>query len=185
TYDAGTGQPVLNWPPAFDLSYSNVALQGAATDGLPMGDLNWFPDAKATYLANREDNIAALVDSITNATALYIPGDPESERITAANMVAIEYEGGAALAKKYELAQNYPNPFNPTTNIGFAVPVSGKVKLTVYNLVGQVVATLVDEQLFAGKYSVNFDAANLPSGMYIYKLRAGDTLMSKKLMVLK
>lgn len=74
TFDGG-GQPVINWPPAFDLSYSNTYLQTASTDGLPLGDLNWFPDEKATYLANKDAYIAALQDSMTNATSIYVAGD--------------------------------------------------------------------------------------------------------------
>ncbi len=69
------GQPMLNWPPDFDLSYSNAYLQKAGTDKLPLGDLNWYPNAKADYMANRATYIAALQDSMTNATWVYIPGD--------------------------------------------------------------------------------------------------------------
>lgn len=87
--------------------------------------------------------------------------------------------------KKFELHQNYPNPFNPTTNICFTVPVSEKVKLVLYSLTGQVVSALVDEYRPAGSYTVNFNAKNLPSGMYVYRLHAGDTVMSKKLLLLK
>jgi hypothetical protein len=181
-YDAES-LPVLNWPPAFDLSYSNTDLQTAGTDGLPLGDLNWYPDAKATYLANRDAYIAALQDSMVNATWVYIPGDSTSAIITP-SMVGVE-KLDLPTPKEFYLANNYPNPFNPTTNIRFAIPVSGKVKLVVYNLIGQVVATLLDEYIPAGNHLVKFDAKDLPSGMYIYKLKSGDTVMSKKLMVLK
>jgi hypothetical protein len=177
------GTPNLNWPPDMDLSYSNSYLQTAGTDGLPLGDLNWYPDAKATYLANRDQYIAALRDSMVNATWVYIPGDSASAVITP-TMVGVEKEE-IMTAAKFELDQNYPNPFNPTTSICFTVPVNGKVKLVVYNLMGQVVATLVDEYRLAGSHSVKFDAKDLPSGMYIYKLKSGDTVMSRKLMVLK
>ena len=177
------GTPKLNWPPAMDLSYSNTYLQTAGTDGLPLGDLNWFPSAKATYMANRDQYVAALQDSMANAKDVYIPGNSESALITP-SMVGVEKEN-IMTAAKFELDQNYPNPFNPTTNICFTVPLNGKVKLVVYNLMGQVVATLVDEYRLAGSHSVKFDATDLPSGMYIYKLKSGDTVMSKKLMLLK
>ena len=67
------GLPVLNWPPAFDLSYSNSDLQTAGTDGLPLGDLNWFPEQKAEFLANREAIVASIRDSMLNAQAVYDP----------------------------------------------------------------------------------------------------------------
>ncbi len=177
------GTPKLNWPPAIDLSYSNTYLLTAGTDGLPLGDLNWFPNAKATYLANRDQYIAALQDSMANAKNVYIPGDSASALITP-SMVGVEKEKIATVAK-FELDQNYPNPFNPITNISFTVPVNGKVKLVIYNLMGQVVATLVDEYRLVGSYSVKFTATDLPSGMYIYKLQSGNAVMSKKLLLLK
>ena len=182
-YDAD-GQPVVSWPPAFDLSYSNEYMLVGATDGLPMGDLNWFPSAKATYLANRDAYIAALVDSITNAKNLYIPGDSLSNRITLEDLTSA-VDARDLTPSTFSLEQNYPNPFNPTTNIRFSVPANGKVKLVIYNLLGQDVATLVDEYRYAGKYSVEFDAKNLTSGIYFYKLEADNKVMSKKLMLLK
>lgn len=67
------GAPALSWPPAFDLSYSNSYLQTAGTDGLPLGDLNWFPDKKAEYLANRDAIVTSIRDSMVNAVAVYDP----------------------------------------------------------------------------------------------------------------
>ncbi len=72
----------------------------------------------------------------------------------------------------YKLNQNYPNPFNPTTVISFSIKASSKITLTVYNTLGQQVATLVNEVMDVGYHEVNFDASNLASGMYVYKLVA-------------
>ena len=85
----------------------------------------------------------------------------------------------------YKLFQNYPNPFNPTTAIRFEVPVSSFVNLTIYNAVGEKVSTLINQQMEAGSYNWNFNADNLPSGIYIYRLTAGSKLYTKKMMLIK
>lgn len=85
----------------------------------------------------------------------------------------------------YSLAQNYPNPFNPSTSISFALPVTGNVELKVYDLLGKEVATLVNGSLTAGTHSVPFDASSLSSGVYIYKITAGEFTDSKKMVLIK
>ena len=87
--------------------------------------------------------------------------------------------------EKYALSQNYPNPFNPSTKIDFSLPRSSNVELKVYNVLGQVVATLLNTQLSAGNHTVTFDAQNLASGIYFYSLRAGEFTSVKKMMLLK
>ena len=84
---------------------------------------------------------------------------------------------------RYELSQNFPNSFNPTTNIRFAIPHSGQVKLTVYNVAGQEVATLVNAVLSAGAYNVDFDARHLSSGVYFYRIEAGSFMQVKKMLL--
>ncbi len=86
---------------------------------------------------------------------------------------------------EFELAQNYPNPFNPTTNIQFSLPEASSVNLVVYNLLGQEVATLANGFMEAGIHKVNFDAANLNTGLYVYKLEANDFVATKKMMLMK
>jgi hypothetical protein len=93
------------------------------------------------------------------------------------------FEAGKPLA--YELAQNYPNPFNPTTKIEYSIPALSKVELRIYNVVGQEVATLVNEVQQAGLHHVKFDGMNLASGMYFYRLTAGDFVSVKKMVLLK
>tara|TARA_R110002096_G_scaffold278213_1_gene472227 strand:+ start:8003 stop:12964 length:4962 start_codon:yes stop_codon:yes gene_type:complete len=85
-----------------------------------------------------------------------------------------------------ELQQNYPNPFNPSTSINFGVPTSGKVTLEVFDVLGRKVATLINgENRVAGRHTVNFDAKNLASGMYIYRLQAGSSILTKRLTLIK
>ncbi|HKB85417.1 MAG TPA: phospholipase D-like domain-containing protein, partial [Ignavibacteriaceae bacterium] len=85
----------------------------------------------------------------------------------------------------YTLYQNYPNPFNPITTIRFQVPVTEKVELKVYDMLGREVMTLFDRVAPAGVVDVDFNAGNLASGIYVYRIRAGDFISAKKLMLLK
>jgi hypothetical protein len=87
--------------------------------------------------------------------------------------------------KTNKLFQNYPNPFNPTTTINYSIKSAGDVSLKVYDILGTEVASLVNEVKEAGNYSVSFDAANLPSGIYFYTLTTGNYLDTKKLILLK
>jgi hypothetical protein len=86
---------------------------------------------------------------------------------------------------KYELMQNYPNPFNPVTAIRFTIPKEQLVKLSIYDITGKEVAVLVNEVKRAGSYLVEFNAGNLASGVYFYKLTAGEFSSVKKMMLVK
>lgn len=86
---------------------------------------------------------------------------------------------------EFSLEQNYPNPFNPSTKISWQSPVASHQTLKIYDLLGNEIATLVDEYREAGRYNVEFDASNLASGLYIYKLTAGSFTSSKKMTVIK
>ena len=90
-----------------------------------------------------------------------------------------------ALPKDFTLSQNYPNPFNPSTTINYSLPKEGNVKLTVYNSIGCKVTTIVNDHKPAGNYSVQFNAANLASGIYMYRLESGNYSAAKKLIILK
>ncbi len=89
------------------------------------------------------------------------------------------------IPSKFYLLQNYPNPFNPTTVISYGIPESGFVTIKVFNVLGQEVATLLNENRTAGSYQINFAASNLPSGMYIYSIQSGKYVSSKKMLLLK
>ncbi len=89
------------------------------------------------------------------------------------------------LPLEFALKQNYPNPFNPTTAINYQLPENSKVELKIFDLLGKEVATLVNREQAAGNYTVNYDASNLPSGMYIYKIVAGNFVESRKMMLIK
>jgi hypothetical protein len=90
-----------------------------------------------------------------------------------------------SIPEGYVLEQNYPNPFNPSTSIKFGIPASSNVTLKVFNTLGEEVAKLINENLEAGSYTVNFDASGLPSGIYIYTLQTNDQVLSKKMTLIK
>jgi hypothetical protein len=99
-------------------------------------------------------------------------------------------EGNNIYPEDLKLFQNYPNPFNPSTKIKFSVPTiasdfSSKTTLKVYDILGEEVATLVNEQILTGNYEVRFDATNLSSGIYLYKIQAGDYTDVKKMILMK
>ncbi len=85
----------------------------------------------------------------------------------------------------FELAQNYPNPFNPSTQIGFSLLTTHHTRLTVYDVLGREVAVLVNGVMQAGSHSVNFDASNITSGVYVYKLEAGGQVITKRMTLIK
>lgn len=83
------------------------------------------------------------------------------------------------------LSQNYPNPFNPNTIIKYEIPKSSMVRLSVFDMLGREVSVLVDERRDAGVHQVKFDASGLSSGVYLYKLQAGDLVQSRRLVFLR
>jgi hypothetical protein len=89
------------------------------------------------------------------------------------------------LPASFELAQNYPNPFNPTTTIGFSVATRRHVSLDVFNVLGQEVATLVNEERAPGHYAVTWDGSTMATGVYFYRLRAGEYTATRKMVLVK
>ena len=94
-------------------------------------------------------------------------------------------DNASTLPKSFNLYNNYPNPFNPTTMIKYDLPKSSKVQLKIYDILGREVATLVNEKQKAGTYSINFNASKLASGVYIYRIVAGNFVRSHKMILLK
>jgi len=97
----------------------------------------------------------------------------------------ISVADGTDLPQKVELSQNYPNPFNPSTKISWQVPVGSWQTLKIYDVLGNEVATLVDEYKPEGKYEVEFDASALTSGVYFYQLKSSSYIRTKKMILIK
>lgn len=163
-YDMQAGF-LQTWPLPENMAYNNTDYQTAAMGGFPLGDLNWFPEQLPAWEAQRDAEWVRINDSL--------------------GVTNIKEIKGSVLVNDYVLEQNYPNPFNPITNIKYSVPVAGHVSLKVYNTLGQLVRTLHDDNQKAGNYKATFNAKTLASGVYIYKLQAGDVSISKKLILMK
>ena len=115
-----------------------------------------------------------------------ISSDPSSGGSAALNNVDMSTTPGVNTTPlEYALDQNYPNPFNPSTVISYAIPREGHVKLQVFNLLGQPVATLDDQDRVPGYYGTTFDGGKLASGVYVYRIQVGDFVASRKLLLMK
>ena len=90
-----------------------------------------------------------------------------------------------SIERSFILRQNYPNPFNPTTQISYTLAKASNVTLTVYNILGQQIATLVNGKNEPGEHSVSWNALNVPSGVYFYRIVAGDFVQTKKMVLMK
>lgn len=99
-------------------------------------------------------------------------------------LTAVE-QTSTEIPSSFELKQNYPNPFNPSTKINFSLSKSGYVKLTVFDITGKALTTLVSSELHAGTYSADFDAAGLSSGIYMYRIEADNFISTKKMTLIK
>jgi uncharacterized protein (DUF1501 family) len=134
-----------------------------------------FRQIYATILSQWFGVGATQLNSIMlrNFTALPLFGSLGTETSTPKKPVA------------FSLEQNYPNPFNPTTVINYQLPASNDVKIEVFDMLGRKISTLVNERKAAGAYQVNFNAANLSSGTYLYRLQAGSFVETKKMLLVK
>ena len=133
------------------------------------------------------NNVDVTVAGALNATAPIQPAAQASNVATVTLTVGLTTatEALADVPAAFALGQNYPNPFNPVTTIAYALPTASDVTLTVYDLLGRPVETLVEAHRPAGRHQAVFEAAGLPSGVYVYRLQAGTFTATKKLVVLK
>jgi len=165
---AGGYRPyVYTMPPPTDrITWTGVASNWASTQGYPVPE-------------NLRYSSTTLKSAGTDGKAL---GDlnwfPEQ-------LTAVSQKATSAVPMQFTLSQNYPNPFNPTTMIQYSIPQNSFVTLKVYNVLGQEVASLVNQEQKASSYTVNFDASRLASGMYFYKIQAGSLSLTKKMLLLK
>ncbi len=178
---------------------------GQTAGGVVEGVLTYLQDANGTVVAASVsdpsgaysfENLAAGSYSVVTNTLSFensvvegidVSGDLNTSEVDvelSPNGVT-SVKGSTIAPAEFSLSQNYPNPFNPSTVIKFAVPATANVTLSVYNVIGQKVATLVNEVKTAGSYEVSFNASALPSGLYIYKLETPNNTMTRKMMLLK
>ncbi len=131
---------------------------------------------------------ALVIDGLGN---VYVTGESEGSG-TDYDYCTIKYsqltgirEISSEIPSEFSLSQNYPNPFNPTTNIRFTLPQNTFAKLIIYDALGREVESLVNGQFNAGKYEVNWNATKYPSGIYYYRLEAGNYIVTKKMILTK
>jgi hypothetical protein len=150
-----------------------VASFTANLSGLANGSATVFASGFLAPGANKSGAAFGLFAALANGTV-----------VPFSSLTGVS-EAGSAIPSTYGLTQNYPNPFNPSTQIVFALPEAQTVRLSVFNSLGQQIASLVNGQFAAGEYRVDFNAAGLPSGMYFYRLEAGAFSAVKRMTLLK
>ncbi|MEI7812176.1 MAG: T9SS type A sorting domain-containing protein [Ignavibacteria bacterium] len=191
----------------FDRNGNNVMLQnGKVGNHINFGSsaqvqlhftdyqLQWNNFNKSTVQVKYWDNNSDNWTTVSNASLSPATNSVSFLQNTVGGLVILTAEQSAVsdvvadnaqAAGSYALSQNYPNPFNPTTVINYAIPKAGMVTLKVYNILGKEVATLISGNQVQGSYSVEFNASDFPSGMYIYQLKSADFVTSKKMLLVK
>lgn len=111
--------------------------------------------------------------------------DPNNWAIDSSTIISTGINYDNFVIESFYLYQNYPNPFNPITTIGFGVQNKSNVKITILNAIGEEVAVVLNEEKEPGYHQVEFNATNLPSGVYFYQLKAGSFIETKKMLLLK
>ena len=176
-----------------EIYYSDLTMPQGAT-----GSNNIEEDPLFLDPANFDFRLAETSPCIDTAIALFVlNGDtlvnlnPNQYSGSAPDMGAFEYERPVgiedyiSIAKEFVLFQNYPNPFNPSTRIKYSVPQSEIVQIKVYDILGKEIKTLLNENRDGGIYEIEFNASNLPSGVYFYQLSAGNYVEIKKMVIIK
>jgi hypothetical protein len=186
--------PVLSWNANSEADLSGYRVYKKYTlDGGEGGSHTWSEFTTSTSLT--DDDFTADYKFGEDEAEYWIVAEDinnnssgETQHISGDGTSHIQWKLSANSNEKpsdYNLSQNYPNPFNPSTRISWQSPEAGQQSLKIYDLLGNEVVTLVNEWRDAGKYSVEFNAKNLPSGVYIYQLNVNGYISSKKLTLLK
>ncbi len=181
-----SGKVVLNWSTATETNNQMYEVQRKIINPANNANNNWtLIGYKQGFGTTTETHYYTLSDDISNINA---------ERFEY-RLKQIDFNGNYKFSEivyvennipvGFALEQNYPNPFNPSTSIQYAISSKQKVSLIIYDILGNEVAVLVNEVKPAGKYTVNFNAVNLASGMYIYKLTAGSFIQTRKMILMK
>jgi len=172
---SGIANTKVYWRTDTTVAYSQLSMTQVADTFkayIPAQPLN----TKVYYYISATNNSSKTVTKPYTAPAGYF-------KFNVTNTTYVNNESG--VIKEYRLFQNYPNPFNPTTKISFAISQTGFTSLKVYDAMGREVATLINSKLEAGKFTAEFNASNLSSGIYFYKLVSGNYSEVKKLTLIK
>jgi len=173
--------------------FDNIYVTGTSDGGIVsiMYDTAGVEQWIARYDESEKDSYDAIAMSVDNSGNVYVAGYSSYFYRSAYTIikytqdpVSVKSED-SGLPTKYTLLQSYPNPFNPSTTIEYALPISGEVSLIIYNLLGEELARLVNGQQDAGFHKATWNASNMSSGIYFYRLTAGDFIQTKKMLLLK
>ncbi|HUF09483.1 MAG TPA: T9SS type A sorting domain-containing protein, partial [Rhodothermales bacterium] len=167
-----------------NLSFGEWRYTNGTADEAVLGDgaSASFPDDNSLFQPGEKYAYMRGIWWFSFGTYKLVPEDAED--VGELTNTAVE-PTGVGVPAQFSLRQNYPNPFNPTTTIQFDVATPGLVRLDVFDVTGRLVTTLVNETLSAGSYQTAFDAGNLPSGAYLYRMTAGDQVMTNKMLLLR
>jgi hypothetical protein len=172
------GQVVLNWETASELNNQGFEVE-RKTEGSEFRPVGFVEGHGTTTQRNTYSYIDKFAENGTNYYRL--KQIDFNGQYAYSDVVEVDVNGPLT----FNLEQNYPNPFNPSTSIKYSVPETGNIRLSVFNIVGEEVAVLVDGFTQAGFYEVTFDASNLSTGVYLYKLQSANSVQTKKMMLLK
>jgi hypothetical protein len=139
------------------------------------------------YLGSNSQATGRYFEGILDEVLVYEIALSEEEVLAVYNSYSISAvdEQPVRMATHFSLEQNYPNPFNPSTTISYQLPMTSNVELSIYNLLGQKVALLVSQRQAAGTYRIDWNAGDLPSGVYLYRLQAGSFSQMRKMALIK
>lgn len=190
-YDANNGSYDEGYNIIIDTASSNIYVAGNGNSNItaikysPLGVQQWVGTYPGSVYNSKKNNI-----KLNQFQNVYVCG--RNAEVTAIDCITIKYSDPVGInqinsetPEKYSLFQNYPNPFNPTTKIKFSLPRESFTQLKVYDLLGRVTATVVNEKLKAGTYEAGFDASSLASGVYFYSLTAEGFSETKKMILMK
>ena len=183
TASADENSVTLNWSTATETNNSGFAIERKTTFDERWKEIGFVPGFGTT---TERKSYSFIDENLTMGSYSYrIKQIDLDGTFEYSNAVVVEVNA----PEEYTLAQNFPNPFNPSTNIEFSIPQTSNVTIEVYNIVGERVASLVNKTLDAGYHKINFNASNLPSGTYVYQLKAsgenGIFVETKKMLLMK
>ena len=182
----------LSWETATEVNNYGFEVERHASTSLSMknnfilsGDEGWetvaFIAGSGNSNSNKSYNYSDNSISVSGKYSYRLKQIDIDGKYEYSNTIEVE----VGVPTKFEVVQNFPNPFNPSTTISFSIPEKSEVNVQIFNMLGQSVYTLVNEELNAGKYSYNFEASHLSSGNYIYRVTAGKNVEIRKMILLK
>jgi probable HAF family extracellular repeat protein len=181
-----------NFSSGSDLSYDGKYLVGDGSGGAFMisdGNIEFFNQKYSDLLSPGSEFYTAFAVS---SNGRYVVGigkngltNQDEAYFLDTGGIKTSIKDNAEKINTFSLYQNYPNPFNPVTRIRYEVPTSVHVTIIIYNIVGQKIATLVDEYKSSGRYEQTWNAAGLSSGIYFYRIQAGSSVTTKKMILMK